>query len=159
MAIQRLFALLGITLIITLTACVAQTNTTPPQPPATRLQSEIESDLSNPPWWWSMSQFVYAIQEYCAYTDECDTKHVWLGATWGYNFPSYLTTVYGNSITINDLYEIHMNYDGRCPEGQNKFETYQFITAQAVLNAEGNEIPYFCVEKKIPNRSGERLVP
>lgn len=140
---QRSFVWLAVLLLV-LTACATQVSATPPKPPPFPAQEVIEFNLSNPPWWWTDAQYVYAFQVYCAYTVECDTKHIWLGETWGYGFPSYSTVVYGNTITVADLYVVHVRET--CFAGETRVATSRNITAQGVMHANGDEIRYFCVE-------------
>lgn len=115
----------------------------PPVPP----KGELEANLANPPsWWWSESEFVSAIQLYCAYTDECDTEHVKVGE-YGYSLQSYETTVYGETITVDGVLIVHMNPNGNCPEGQEFVAAFTQVTGQGVFDAGGRPIGAFCLEK------------
>jgi len=146
----------GLTLLlvagVVLSGCGGSTtsSTTPSAPPPVPSKEELENNLANRPLFWTESQVVYAIQMYCAYTQECDTKHIWLGETWGYDFPSYETTVYGETITIDVILLVHIIQDGRCPDGQEAMRTFRYVTFQGVFDSEGEPIHYFCIEWLTP---------
>jgi hypothetical protein len=123
----------------------------PPPPPS---QSELEEKLLNPQWWFGDPQFVYAVQQYCVYIQECQTEHIWLGRGWGYSFPSYRTIVTSSAIHVGNTIVIHIIPDDgsvKCPKEWRFVQTYQRITGQFVGNAKGGV--NFCIEdlrKKFP---------
>ena len=144
-------ALVCIILVFHLGACQNDNDNVKPEPPALPSQQELESRFSRyaaGKWeFFSEVQFVYAIQKYCVYTDECQTEHVWLGRGWGYAFPSYRTVMRSQSITIDRIYLIHASNQEMCPSGQRGIPTYHYITGQGVWDQNGKMVHYFCVEK------------
>lgn len=142
--------LVGIALILHVGACNNDISQKP-EPPALPSQQELEKRLSRAAegkWpLLSEAQFVYAVQKYCAYTDECKTEHLWLGWGWGYAFPSYHTVMRGQVITIPGICVVSASKTEACPAGQRSFFTYQRITGQGVYDAQSKMVPYFCVKK------------
>lgn len=128
-------------------ACSPDPDSAPPEPPVPPSKAQIEYDLVNHPLLWGEPEIVYAIQRYCAYTDECDTKHVWLDETWGYTIPSYQTTVFGDKITVEGVLIAHVSTDGKCPAGQEDVGAFRGVTAQGVWDSERKPIHVFCLEK------------
>lgn len=143
-----------------LTGCQNPEVTQRPDPPPFPSQQKLEERFARAAegkWeFWSTSAFVYAVQRYCAYTEECRTEHLWLGPDWGYAFPSYRTIMFGKTITVPGVFRVLASQVERCSAGKLGIPTYQYVTGQVVLGPDGKRVHYFCIEPHKTNQEGGR---
>ena len=114
-------------------------------PPPIPSEEELIATIADPPLVGQREKFITAIQQYCKYTDECETTHNRL-EFFDYGFRSFSTVVHGDTITIGELYIIHLSRDGSCPADQYRIGTSLNVTAQWFEDAEGNVIDILCFE-------------